>query len=240
MRLICTECNAQYEIDAALLPETGREVQCSSCGHVWFQEKNPASSKQQPTDLRTTDIKAEQSSPPSSSVEPNQTLPTQRKIDDKVLGILREEAEFEARQRAREAGGLETQPDLGLTSASSWPSSRPPKTPISPQDTPDEGPKPAQTAFPDIEDISASLEPIGSSRMGRSNAEFDLPVTASERKRSFWVGLSVPVGLSGILLAPYLLAPEIISALPATEPALTGYVHAVDVVRIRLADLFTS
>jgi predicted Zn finger-like uncharacterized protein len=37
MRLICPNCGAQYEVDAGVIPETGRDVQCSNCGHTWFQ-----------------------------------------------------------------------------------------------------------------------------------------------------------------------------------------------------------
>ncbi len=37
MRLICPNCDAQYEVDDAVIPENGRDVQCSSCGHTWFQ-----------------------------------------------------------------------------------------------------------------------------------------------------------------------------------------------------------
>lgn len=41
MRLICPNCDAQYEVDAALIPATGRDVQCSNCGKTWFQEALP-------------------------------------------------------------------------------------------------------------------------------------------------------------------------------------------------------
>lgn len=37
MRLTCPNCDAQYEVDEAVIPEDGRDVQCSSCGHTWFQ-----------------------------------------------------------------------------------------------------------------------------------------------------------------------------------------------------------
>jgi len=37
MRLICPNCDAQYEVDASVIPEEGRDVQCSNCGHMWFQ-----------------------------------------------------------------------------------------------------------------------------------------------------------------------------------------------------------
>ena len=37
MRLVCPNCDAQYEVDDALTPAGGRDVQCSNCGHTWFQ-----------------------------------------------------------------------------------------------------------------------------------------------------------------------------------------------------------
>ena len=37
MRLICPNCSAQYEVDATLIPDEGRDVQCSNCGHNWFE-----------------------------------------------------------------------------------------------------------------------------------------------------------------------------------------------------------
>lgn len=37
MRLICPNCGAQYEVDESVIPEAGRDVQCSNCGNAWFQ-----------------------------------------------------------------------------------------------------------------------------------------------------------------------------------------------------------
>ena len=37
MRLVCPNCDAQYEVPEDAIPEGGRDVQCSSCGHAWFQ-----------------------------------------------------------------------------------------------------------------------------------------------------------------------------------------------------------
>ncbi|MCW3784540.1 zinc-ribbon domain-containing protein [Defluviimonas salinarum] len=37
MRLTCPSCGAQYEVDESAIPESGRDVQCSNCGHAWFQ-----------------------------------------------------------------------------------------------------------------------------------------------------------------------------------------------------------
>lgn len=41
MRITCPNCGAQYEVDDALIPEAGRDVQCSNCGKGWFQAKRP-------------------------------------------------------------------------------------------------------------------------------------------------------------------------------------------------------
>lgn len=40
MRIMCPNCEAQYEVDDALIPETGRDVQCSNCGKGWFQPRH--------------------------------------------------------------------------------------------------------------------------------------------------------------------------------------------------------
>ncbi|MEM9636593.1 MAG: zinc-ribbon domain-containing protein [Pseudomonadota bacterium] len=37
MRLICPNCDAQYEVPDDVMPPEGRDVQCSNCGQTWFQ-----------------------------------------------------------------------------------------------------------------------------------------------------------------------------------------------------------
>ena len=48
MRLICPNCSAQYEIDATMIPDEGRDVQCSNCGHTWFELPPPAEAQGKP------------------------------------------------------------------------------------------------------------------------------------------------------------------------------------------------
>lgn len=43
MRLICPNCGAQYEVGDDVIPAAGRDVQCSNCGHTWFEQ--PGSSE---------------------------------------------------------------------------------------------------------------------------------------------------------------------------------------------------
>lgn len=38
MRLICPNCDAQYEVPQDVIPPEGRDVQCSNCGQTWYQE----------------------------------------------------------------------------------------------------------------------------------------------------------------------------------------------------------
>lgn len=37
MRLTCPNCEATYEVPDDVIPEAGRDVQCSNCGDTWFQ-----------------------------------------------------------------------------------------------------------------------------------------------------------------------------------------------------------
>lgn len=70
MRLTCSRCGAEYEIDDALIPEGGREVECSSCDHVWFQPGRDGESGTAGTGL-----------PP----------PPSHQLSENLMGVLRDE-----------------------------------------------------------------------------------------------------------------------------------------------------
>ena len=36
MIITCPNCNKQFKVDNSLIPDDGRDLQCGSCGHVWF------------------------------------------------------------------------------------------------------------------------------------------------------------------------------------------------------------
>jgi len=127
MRLVCPNCGAQYDVPLEVIPEAGRDVQCSNCGHTWFQRR-----VQQPATMRETPLPAQDSEqealppseppvseppvsePPATAPDPAQTTTPKRSIDPEMAELFREEREYEERQRS--AGTLETQPDLGLES----------------------------------------------------------------------------------------------------------------------------
>lgn len=73
MRLICPSCGAQYEVDESVIPDGGRDVQCSNCGHAWFQRSARQLTAAAEEEARRKDATA--AAPPAA--EPEQTEPEQ-------------------------------------------------------------------------------------------------------------------------------------------------------------------
>ena len=46
MRLICPNCGAQYEVADDVIPQAGRDVQCSNCGNTWFERPGASESEE--------------------------------------------------------------------------------------------------------------------------------------------------------------------------------------------------
>ncbi len=63
MRITCPNCGAQYEVDEALIPESGRDVQCSNCGRGWFQTREEDEAPEAPpaplSEDRAEDVRPE-------------------------------------------------------------------------------------------------------------------------------------------------------------------------------------
>lgn len=138
MRLNCPNCNAQYEVPDDVIPEDGRDVQCSNCGKTWFQvavgqdtgdERDPASRSAHPEPdpehepehepapepMPESAPKSEPKPEPEPEPAPAPPLAAKpRQLDPEVANVLRAEAEREARARDAERGAVESQPDLGL------------------------------------------------------------------------------------------------------------------------------
>ena len=144
MRLLCPNCGAQYEVDSSMIPDEGRDVQCSNCGKTWFQEPEEidlglsapprAAAEPEPEPAPEPEPPAPEPDPeetpraraaaefreaaadePESAPEAPEPEPAPRAVDESVMGILREEAEREL--SARRAEGLETQTEMGLSEA---------------------------------------------------------------------------------------------------------------------------
>lgn len=120
MRLICPNCDAQYNVADDAFADGGRDVQCSSCDHTWFQTKRRANvsrevsrvlSTPMPSVRKTksrglggysapqTVVKSQAYDTPQGAAqsdgpkhEPVQSGPRHRPVDPGVANILQEEA----------------------------------------------------------------------------------------------------------------------------------------------------
>ena len=280
MRLVCPSCGAEYEVDDSVIPEAGRDVQCSNCGQAWFQvsaaqlqaEKTEESTKdasqvwqenaddrddsadtapatetvpEPQAEVADSDGAADgQSSEESAAAVPTDPTKTfrRRTLDDAVLNVLREEAAREARARDTQGATLETQPDLGLSSAA-LPAAKPveevkkdrvAQTRGSADESDDEDSLVSRGSrrelLPDIEEINSTLR--ATSERGSDAASRDAPETLQRRRSGFRLGFSISLISAAILLSTYLLAPVISEQVPALTPLMDAYVHGVDKARL--------
>ncbi len=258
MRIVCPNCDAQYEIDDAAIPPEGRDVQCSNCGNAWFQGR-PAGAEdlsaalyaEPPAQPEVAPALTQGAEPPPP--EPSPALP-KRSLDETVLSVLREEAEREMTARKVEQQGLEMQGDLGL----------PPPVPVSvgaasnrfeaADDEEEEEPSPAsrkiaalkgeaagrpkkaaarRDLLPDIEEINSTLKPGEQPKAPRA----DRGEAETAGGGGFRSGFSLMLILGVALAALYVMAPQIRQQIPGLGPALDSYVAAIDGLRIGLDGL---
>lgn len=100
MRLICPNCGAQYEVDAAMIPEDGRDVQCSACGQTWFQQPEgvePAPEAAEAPDVEIAEETAEAASAPQ--------VPTDHETEAATAEELPAEEQPSAYAAGSEVGG---------------------------------------------------------------------------------------------------------------------------------------
>ena len=52
MIIDCIKCDKKFEVNASLIPDNGRTIQCGSCNHVWFYKpKNDLSKDEVKTEI---------------------------------------------------------------------------------------------------------------------------------------------------------------------------------------------
>ncbi|MCC5988206.1 MAG: zinc-ribbon domain-containing protein [Pararhodobacter sp.] len=247
MRLSCPNCKAQYEVEDSVIPEGGRDVQCSACGHTWYQYPLSVALQMRAEELEET---VEEPAAPAAL---SGLTASHRRLDRSVMDLLREEAEREIRERrnAVAGNGLETQGDLGLPVRPARPQ-RPARDTAEDElqdaEAPEEGAAAAsdggdaaapsqsrRNLLPDIEELSSTLEPRRDTRRSAGMTDSGAPDDPADQRRGLRRGLSVVVIVAGVLLALYLLAPMIAEQVPALEGPMAGYVALVNTLRAQVA-----
>ncbi|MEL6681022.1 MAG: zinc-ribbon domain-containing protein [Pseudomonadota bacterium] len=242
MRLVCPNCGAQYDIADDAIPEGGRDVQCSSCAHTWFQTEKPAAVGRKRSELLLQ--------------SPAVDAPATRKpLDTAVSDILRQEAEHEVKARAAEqAAPPQTEeprrpPGVNVeetrrriaemtNSEDSMRATTPAAIAAASTGAVAAGAtataKANQRAVPTIEEINASLR-------ARAEASDTSGLTEAEqyeavKRRGFRRGFFFVLLLFAILLAPYFFQAQINENLPQFSQYMVPYVEFVDQMRLWLND----
>lgn len=230
MRLVCPNCDAEYEVDGALIPPEGRDVQCSNCSNTWLQ---------QPPDA---DV--------SGTVPAGVAGLTPRRphTDPAALDIIHEEVERETQARVSDGTNLETQGELGLDQAETRAGigrdrgvplhdddmltiSEIDEAALAPAPRREEGTK--RELFPDIEEINSTLASPPPTTDAETGA--DAPSRAPRRNRSgFRTGFGLMLLLTALGLGVYLYAPALAERFPGATDMLARYVGSIDGYRIWL------
>lgn len=225
MRLVCPNCDAEYEVDGSMIPPEGRDVQCSNCSNSWVQK---------PQD------------PQSATEAPSGLIPRRSQTDPKALDIIHQEVERETQARASDGGGLETQTDLGLAHAEARAQAareriaqRREQAELSIDEIGDDALAPApkreegtkRELLPDIEEINSTLAsaPDGLDAASPANG-----AAASQKKGGFGTGFGLMLLFVAIGLCLYIYHPAIAERFPVTAEPLQRYVTGIDSFRIWL------
>lgn len=265
MRLICPNCDAQYEVAEDAIPPGGRDVQCSNCGHGWYQVRPEEIEDEQrqdalfdPPEPEDMGQEAERAGAWTDATDADDEdaaafdapEPMKRRaIDEAVLDVLREEAEREvAARRAEAPAPLESQPDLGLEAAAA-PALSPAARRIAQmkgvEPEPPPPPRPAgppakgRDLLPDIEEINSTLDP-DDDRRGVSADDLPQPQRVRGQGGGFRTGFSLVVTLAVLAVVLYVIAPRLSQQIPGLAGTLEGYVAFVDGLRLWLSGLLDS
>ena len=248
MRLICPNCDAQYEVADDVIPPEGRDVQCSNCAKTWFQESAAAQREaaaraaKDPEHLaRVPDAEFD-----DLAEEPEFDAPrTYRRrsrppVPEEVSDILREEAEVETRARAAEGTQFESQPDLGIEEAPSQRrrSAQVEEDPAQADDVTDavsQFVSSNRDLLPDIEEINSTLTATPEQTQNATDDDgVDLARLARRRKTGFRAGFGLMLILAVAATGTYVFAPALATQYPEAQGALAAYVTGTDAVRLWL------
>lgn len=235
MRLICPNCEAEYAVPDSVIPVDGRDVQCSNCGNNWFF--HPSMDGKKPTEPEPMLDDTPPPPPPPVDVapepDPARMAPAPRRpLEPEVAEVLREEAAFEARARAKEQG-LEVQDDLPL------PEPDPAMTQA------EEDAKVEATGaivkggahgsrrdlLPDIDEINSTLRSTSDREIPARATDPDAAAITHRRRQGFRLGLGTAWIALGLAALVYAQAGWIAEQVPQLRAELDSYVGQVNSLR---------
>ncbi|MDB5659583.1 MAG: thioredoxin [Cypionkella sp.] len=265
MRLVCPNCDAEYEVDATAIPDGGRDVQCSNCGHAWFQlppEQEAEMAAEEalfdaPPPVAALDVPDSDAEPDLSDSPPppetdNEAVapppgrePMQRSIDESVLAVLREEAEREVQARKseaplRETPVIESQPDLGLDSPGLAGAAARRLARLKGEPEVASKPQTRREMLPEIEEINSTLRASSEKRAGGAGVVSQTIGDDAAKRSSFRSGFALVLVLAVIILVTYVMAPKLALQFPAAAGALQVYVASVDAARLWMDSMLKS
>ncbi|CUH65982.1 family finger-like domain protein [Thalassovita gelatinovora] len=249
MRLTCPNCGAQYEVPDGVVPQAGRDVQCSNCGQTWFQH-HPDDAAASPDALEM-----EQEALPEAGLTPEPApetkSPQRRQLDPSIAEVLKAEAEREALAReAERSTGLESQPELGLREPEDEASRRSREAQArmarmrgaseeeqepEPDIMAEDAPSSRRDLLPDIDEINSSLRAASDRRPAEADdhAAPGMPtdVETQPRRSGFRRGFVLAIAVAAAFWTVYLYSVPISTKVPALQPVLTSYVTVIDQAR---------
>lgn len=246
MRLICPRCDAQYDIADDVIPEGGRDVQCSSCAHTWFQMDKPKVAGRplmQAPPARPTPATTAPKSDNGPRHKPIEG-PERKPLDSSIADILREEAAREKQVRATEDAAPGPAENPNQTAGERAAETRRRISQMTGQaDTTPASVAAAATgavagtnihAMPSIDEINDTLRTraLASDASGLTEEEQH----EVKKRRGFRRGFFLVLFLMLVALLPYYFADEIIARLPQATDYVTTYVGYVDQLRLWLDD----
>lgn len=238
MRLVCPNCTAQYEVGDDVIPESGRDVQCSNCGHTWFETPGvvadtppapePVPAHQEPEPVEEIEEEFDDAAAPDAPEDAAAAAEPSR-VDPSVAEILNAEAEREEAARAAERGTpMESQTEMGLTQDEARDKETAERIARLKGEEATAAAVAAATRkemLPDIEEINSTLR--SNEERGEKVAPEPEEVEKAE-KRGFRTGFFGVLLIVLVLVVLYMFAPQIKSAVPALAGTVDAYVSAVD------------